>query len=50
MSRDPELRRRRVLLVDRQRDQTKRVERAALSVDVAITIVIDIVHGLKYLV
>jgi hypothetical protein len=47
--RDPALRRRWVVLVDGQRDQIKRVERAARKVGVAITIVLDIVHALEYL-
>jgi hypothetical protein len=47
--RDPEHRRRWVVLVDGQRDQIKRVERAARKVDATITIVLDIVHVLEYL-
>jgi hypothetical protein len=47
--RDPEHRRRWVVLVDGQRDQIKRVERAARKVGAEITIVLDIVHALEYL-
>lgn len=47
--RDPDHRRRWVVLVDGQRDQIKRVERAARKVGAAITIVLDIVHVLEYL-
>lgn len=49
LRRDPDLRRRWVVLVDGQRDQIKRVERAARKVGVEITIVLDIVHALEYL-
>ena len=49
LRRDPERRRRWVVLVDGQRDQIKRVERAARKVGVAVTIVLDIVHVLEYL-
>ncbi|HEX3480587.1 MAG TPA: ISKra4 family transposase [Kofleriaceae bacterium] len=49
LRRDPERRRRWVVLVDGQRDQIKRVERAARRVGVEITIVLDIVHVLEYL-
>lgn len=49
LRRDPERRRRWVVLVDGQRDQIKRVERAARQVGVEITIVLDIVHVLEYL-
>jgi hypothetical protein len=38
-----------VVLVNGQRDQIKRVERAARQVGVEITIVLDIVHALEYL-
>jgi hypothetical protein len=38
-----------VVLVDGQRDQIKRVERAAKKVGATITIVLDIVHVLEYL-
>jgi len=47
--RDPNQRRRWVVLVDGQRDQIKRVERAARKVGATITIVLDIVHVLEYL-
>lgn len=47
--RDPEHRRRWIVLVDGQRDQIKRVQRAARKVGVEITIVLDIVHVLEYL-
>jgi hypothetical protein len=47
--RDPEHRRRWVVLVDGQREQIKRVERAARKVGAPITIVLDIVHVLEYL-
>jgi hypothetical protein len=47
--RDPEHRRRWVVLVDGQRDQLQRVERAARKVGAEITIVLDIVHVLEYL-
>jgi hypothetical protein len=47
--RDPEHRRRWVVLVDGQRDQIKRIERAAKKVSATITIVLDIVHVLEYL-
>jgi len=47
--RDPDHRRRWVVLVDGQRDQIKRVERAARKFGAQITIVLDIVHALEYL-
>ncbi len=47
--RDPEHRRRWIVLVDGQREQIKRVERAARKFDATITIVLDIVHVLEYL-
>jgi hypothetical protein len=47
--RDPEHRRRWIVLVDGQREQIKRIESAARKVDAAITIVLDIVHVLEYL-
>lgn len=47
--RDPDHRRRWIVLVDGQREQIKRIERAARKVDAAITIVLDIVHVLEYL-
>lgn len=46
LRRDPDRRRRWVALVDGQRDQIKRVERAARKIGVEITIVLDIVHVL----
>ena len=49
LRRDPDRRRRWVVLVDGQRDQIKRVERAARKVGVVITIVLDVVHALEYL-
>jgi hypothetical protein len=47
--RDPERKRRWVVLVDGQRDQIKRVQRAARAVGVTITIQLDLVHVLEYL-
>jgi hypothetical protein len=47
--RDPAHRRRWVVLVDGQRDQIRRVQRAARKVGAEITIVLDIVHVLEYL-
>lgn len=47
--RDPEHRRQWVVLVDGQRDQIKRVQRAALKHGAKVTIVLDIVHVLEYL-
>jgi hypothetical protein len=47
--RDPERRRRWVVLVDGQRDQLQRVQRAARKVGVEITIVLDVIHVLEYL-
>jgi hypothetical protein len=47
--RDPDHRRRWIVLVDGQRDQIKRVERAARKVGATITIVLDVVHVLEYL-
>ena len=49
LRRDPECRRRWVVLVDGQRDQLRRIKRAAGRVDAKITIVLDIVHVLEYL-
>lgn len=49
LRRDPERRRRWVVLVDGQRDQLARVQRAARKVDITVTIVVDIVHVLEYL-
>jgi hypothetical protein len=47
--RDPDHRRRWVVLVDGQRDQIRRVQRAARKFGTEITIVLDIVHVLEYL-
>jgi hypothetical protein len=47
--RDPEHRRRWVVLLDGHPDQLKRVQRAAVKVGVEITIVLDIIHVLEYL-
>lgn len=47
--RDPEHRRHWVVLVDGQRDQIKRVQRAARKFGAEVTIVLDIVHVLEYL-
>lgn len=47
--RDPELRRPWVVLVDGNRDQLRRIQRAAQRIGVAIRIVLDIVHVLEYL-
>ena len=47
--RDPDHRRRWVVLLDGQRDQIKRVERSARKVGAQITLVLDIVHALEYL-
>jgi len=47
--RDPEQRRRWVVLVDGNRDQLRRIHRAAGKLGVQITIVLDIVHVLEYL-
>lgn len=47
--RDPRHLRRWIVLVDGQRDQIKRVERAARKIGAPITIVLDIVHVLEYL-
>jgi len=49
LRRDPERRRRWVVLVDGQRDQLRRIQRAARKVRVEITIELDIVHVLEYL-
>jgi hypothetical protein len=49
LRRDPDRRRRWIVLLDGQPDQLKRVERAARKVGVEITIVLDIVHVLEYL-
>lgn len=47
--RDPDQDRRWVVLVDGQRDQIKRVQRAARKVGAEVIIVLDIVHVLEYL-
>jgi hypothetical protein len=47
--RDPEHRRRWVVLVDGNRDQLRRVQRAASKLGVEVTTVLDIVHVLEYL-
>jgi len=49
LRRDPERKRRWVVLVDGQPDQIKRVQRGARKAGVAITIQLDIVHVLEYL-
>ena len=49
LRRDPEHKRRWVVLVDGQPDQIKRVQRAARKAGVEITIQLDIVHVLEYL-
>ena len=49
LRRDPERKRRWVVLVDGQRDQLERVKRAAKKLGVEITIILDIVHVLEYL-
>ena len=46
--RDPELRRRWVVLVDGNLDQLRRIKRAAQRIGVQITIVLDVVHVLEY--
>jgi hypothetical protein len=46
--RDPEHRRRWVVLVDGQRDQIKRVQRAARKFGAEVTIVLDVIHVLEY--
>jgi len=47
--RDPELRRRWIVLVDGNKDQLARIKRAARNTGVKITIVLDNVHVLEYL-
>ena len=47
--RDPDHRRRWIVLVDGQRDQIKRVQRSARRFGVEVTIVLDVVHVLEYL-
>jgi hypothetical protein len=47
--RDPEHRRRWIVLVDGNRDQLRRIQRTARRLGVAITIVLDLVHVIEYL-
>jgi hypothetical protein len=47
--RDPELGRRWIVLVDGNRDQLRRIKRAARRRGVEITIVLDVIHVLEYL-
>ena len=49
LRRDPDLRRRWVVLVDGNKDQLERIRQAARDTGVKITIVLDIVHVLEYL-
>jgi hypothetical protein len=49
LRRDPGRRRQWVVLVDGNRDQLRRIQRAARNARVEITIVLDIVHVLEYL-
>lgn len=49
LRRDPERKRRWVVLVDGNRDQLRHIQRAARAVGVAITIVLDVVHVIEYL-
>jgi hypothetical protein len=49
LRRDPDRRRRWVVVLDGERDQLKRVQRAARKVGVVVTIILDIVHVLEYL-
>jgi hypothetical protein len=49
LRRDPDRRRRWVVLVDGNRDQLRRIHRAARKLGVEITVVLDIVHVLEYL-
>lgn len=49
LRRDPSRSRRWVVVLDGERDQLKRVQRAARQLGVDITIVLDIVHVLEYL-
>jgi hypothetical protein len=49
LRRDPGLVRRWVVLVDGNRDQLRRIKRAAQRIGVQITIVLDVVHVLEYL-
>ena len=49
LRRDPDQRRRWVVLVDGEREQIKRVQRAARKTGVDVILVLDIVHVLEYL-
>jgi len=49
LRRDPERRRRWVVVLDGERDQLKRVQRTARKLGIDVTIVLDIVHVLEYL-
>jgi hypothetical protein len=49
LRRDPERRRRWVVVLDGERDQLKRVQRVARKLGVDVTIHLDIVHVLEYL-
>ncbi|MBN4059267.1 ISKra4 family transposase [Endomicrobium sp. AH-315-J14] len=49
LRRDPERRRRWVVLVDGNKDQLKQVKKAARKAGVEVTIVLDIIHVLEYL-
>jgi hypothetical protein len=49
LRRDPERRRRWVVLVDGNRDQIRWIRAAARTMGIAITIVVDLVHVLEYL-
>lgn len=48
LRRDPDLARRWIVLVDGNRDQLRRIKRAAQRIGVKITIVLDVVHVLEY--
>jgi hypothetical protein len=49
LARDPDRRRRWVVLVDGNKDQLARVKAAAKKVGVTVTIVVDLIHVLEYL-
>jgi hypothetical protein len=49
LRRDPDRRRRWVVLVDGSLDQLRRIKRAARAAGVAITITLDLIHVLEYL-
>ncbi len=49
LRRDPEHRRRWIVLVDGNKDQLARIKRAARNAGVEITLVLDLVHVLEYL-